>query len=42
MHRAIVTPERMERVKLAEMTFTALRAQQEYENKLLEMGINWE
>lgn len=42
MHRAIVTPERMERVKLAEMTFTALRAQQEYENKLLEMGFNWE
>lgn len=42
MHRAIVTPERMERVKLAEAAFTALNAQQEYENKLLEMGFNWE
>lgn len=42
MHKAIVTPERIERVKLAEMTFTALRAQQEYENKLLEMGFNFE
>ena len=42
MHRTIVTPELMERVKICESVFTALRTQQSYENKLLEMGLNWE
>lgn len=42
MTRAIITPELTKRAGLCKSIFNALRAQQSYEQKLLDLGFNWE
>lgn len=42
MTNTIITPEVVERMKRCEAIFVALREQQKYENKLLEVGFNFE
>ena len=42
MTNAIITPEVVERMNRCEALFEALREQNKYENKLLEVGLNFE